>query len=206
MKKKIVTLLIAASMVCAPAAVYAAEDTDARIATLESEVTSLKERIDALEQLVGTTSREDTASTPSTDATETPAEQTSEESELITMTYDDCTFTYDHCELGSTYSGNPCLIIYGYFENHSDEAKSSMFTFQFNAYQNSRELSMTVLFDNPAYSDSSTNILDGSDPIYVAYAYELQDTESEVLLWLSPLFDFSGKNKISLHILPSELQ
>ena len=36
MKKKIVALLIAASMACAPAAVHAAEDTDARLSELST--------------------------------------------------------------------------------------------------------------------------------------------------------------------------
>ena len=211
MKKRIAALLIAASMACAPAAVHAAEDTDARISELESEVASLKERIESLEQLITgseKTEEQTEVSTPEeseTDVSETEA-STDANSETDGVDLDSlqkienkgCTLYYVESQLDTDYSGKPCFYVYGYFVNNSDSKKAASLAFLPEAYQDGIALDTMIYSQNIAFQNHSTFVLPGADPLQVAFGFELRNTVSNVVLTINPMFSMSSTDAFSM--------
>ena len=173
MKKKIVALLIAASMACAPAAVHAAEDTDARIAALE-------ERVAALEELVSMLTGPGVSATPQQEAGEpAPIGESG-----VGLTSNGCTLTYTGFELGKSYDDKDAVILYFDFVNNSGESTYAHREFSITVFQHDREVESAVLAGNTApqeYKDNDTEIRSGAAPMAVAFAKEIQDT-SEIIV------------------------
>ena len=206
MKKKIVALLIAATMACAPAAVYAAEDTDARISELESEVASLKERIESLEQLITgseQTEEQTEASAPEETEADTSTDASSETegidlNSLQKIENKGCILYYVGSQLDTDYSGEPCLYVYGYFVNNSDSKKAASLAFLPEAYQDGIALDTMIYSQNVAFQNHSTFVLPGADPLQVAFGFELRNTVSDVVLTINPMFSMSSTDAFSM--------
>lgn len=211
MKKKIVALLIAASMACAPVAVYAAEDTDARISELESEVASLKERIESIEQLITgseQTEKQTEVTTPKESETEVSETEASIDANSETDGVDlnslqkienkGCTLYYVGSQLDTDYSGKPCFYVYGYFVNNSDSKKAASLAFLPEAYQDGIALDTMIYSQNVAFQNHSTFVLPGADPLQVAFGFELRNTVSDVVLTINPMFSLSNTDAFSM--------
>ena len=211
MKKKLVALLATAMIMLLPVTVFAAGENKEKIADLEARVAALEQRLTDLESVIaGLTGSEPaapevtTAETITTEsaATEMPVTEATQAlpEDAIVIDFEGTTFTYDGYKVTTGSDGSPRVILYGYFSNNTGEPSAAMFNYIFTVYQNGRELTSTIVFDDQAVSDRSTKILPGSDPIYVGYPFALQDASSELTVELKPLMDWSGDHKVTFNI------
>ena len=183
MKKKIVALLIAASMACAPAAVHAAEDTDARI-------TALEERVAALEELISQLTGPGVSAAPQQEAEEAaPIGESG-----VGMQANGCTLTYTGFELTKSYDGKDSVLLNFDYTNNSGESKSAYFEYYFVVFQHDREIEYATVFeeDSQAFKDSQTQIRSGADPIAVAFAFEIEDT-SDIIVRIESVKDWQAE-------------
>ena len=206
MKKKLVALLATAMVALAPVTAFAAGENKEKIADLEARVATLEQRMADLESIIaGLTGSEPVTSeavTPESAAVEAPTTEAASDlpEDAIVIDFEGTTFTYDGYQVSTSSEGNPRVILYGYFSNNTGEPSAAMFNYIFTVYQNGRELTSTIVFDDQAVSDRSTKILPGSDPIYVGYPFALQDASSELTVELKPLMDWSGDHKVTFNI------
>ena len=180
MRKKIVALLIAVSMACAPAAVHAAEDTDARIAALE-------ERVAALEELVSMLTGPGVSAAPQEEAGEpAPIGENG-----IGLTANGCTLTYTGFELGKSYDDHDAVIVNFEFTNNSGTNTSALYEYYMKVFQHGREVEFATISSgvSQAYDDRDTEIRSGSEPIAVAFASKIDDT-SDIIVNLSSSRDW----------------
>lgn len=183
MKKKIVALLIAASMACAPAAVHAAEDTDARIAALE-------ERVAALEELVSMLTGPGVSTAPQKEAGEpTPIGESG-----VGIQANGCTLTYTGFELGKSYDDHDAVIVNFDFTNNSGESTCAFYEFYMKVFQHDREVEFATISSgvSQGFDDRDTEIRSGAEPIAVAFASKIDDT-SDIIVRLESSRDWSAE-------------
>ena len=206
MKKKLVALLTTAMIMLLPVTAFAAGENKEKIADLEARVATLEQRMADLESIIaGLTGSEPVTSeavTPESAAVEAPTTEAASDlpEDAIVIDFEGTTFTYDGYQVSTSSEGNPRVILYGYFTNNTDEPSAALFNYIFTVYQNGRELTSAIVFDDSAVADRSTKILPGSDPIYVGYPFMLQDASSELTVELKPLMDWSGDYKVTFNI------
>jgi hypothetical protein len=206
MKKKLVALLTTAMIMLLPVTAFAAGENKEKIADLEARVATLEQRMADLESIIaGLTGSEPVTSeavTPESAAVEAPTTEAASDlpEDAIVIDFEGTTFTYDGYQVSTSSEGNPRVILYGYFTNNTDEPSAALFNYIFTVYQNGRELTSAIVFDDSAVTDRSTKILPGSDPIYVGYPFMLQDASSELTVELKPLMDWSGDSKVTFNI------
>lgn len=183
MKKRIVALLIAATMACAPAAVYAAEDTDARIAALE-------ERVSALEELVALLTGPGVSAAPQEEAGEAAPIGDGG----VGMAVDGFTLTYTGFELTEDRDGNGVVLLNFDFANNSGEPAAAQWKYSITVFQHGREVDYASISSSTsqAYKDCGTEIRSGSDPIAVAFAKKIQDT-SDIIVRISSMTDWNAE-------------
>jgi len=183
MKKKIVALLIAASMACAPAAVYAAEDTDARIAALE-------ERVTALEELISMLTGPGVSATPQQESEEpAPIGESG-----VGIQANGCTLTYTGFELGKSYDDHDAVIVNFDFTNNSGESTCAFYEFYMKVFQHDREVEFATISSgvSQAFDDRDTEIRSGAEPIAVAFASKIDDT-SDIIVRLESSRDWNAE-------------
>jgi len=183
MRKKIVALLIAATMACAPAAVYAAEDTDARIAALE-------ERVAALEELVSKLTGPGVSAAPHEEAGESaPIGESG-----IGMEAAGFTLTYTGFDLLKSNDDCDAVALNFDFVNNSGETSAGGFAFDVTVFQHGREVDFASFRsgDSPAYDDKYTEIRSGSEPIAIAFGAKITDT-SDIIVRIESSKDWQAE-------------
>ena len=166
MKNKLIIGFLVGLMAIAPVTAYAADsDLEARIAALE-------ERVTALEALIGST----------------PEESGTDETEMVK---NGCSLTFKRFEISKDYSGDDIVILYFDFFNDSGRTTSADYSFEVKVFQNDKEQSESISFDNEAGDERYTEFRSGADPVEVAYASNIQDM-SDIIVNISNPFIGSG--------------
>jgi len=200
MRKKIVALVMASVMTCASGTIYATENTDSRIAELESEVVALKERIDAIEQLLGNSEQEETTVQETEIETEATPDSgnTVDFDSMYKIESNGCTLYYDTSVVDVDYSGKPCLYVFGYFVNNSDSKQAASIVFLPEAYQDGIALQTMIYSQYSAFQNHSTFVLPGAEPLQVAFGFQLRNATSNVVLKINPMFSLSKTDAFSM--------
>lgn len=100
--------------------------------------------------------------------------------------------TIDGAEMGSDYQGNKAVIVTYTFTNNSDDARNFMTTMTAQAFQDGVELESAIMMEGVDSQDLMKDIKPGKS-ITVKQAYVLADTENDVTVEVSELWDFSNE-------------
>ncbi|MBR2999558.1 MAG: DUF5067 domain-containing protein [Oscillospiraceae bacterium] len=171
-------LLMAASL--ALAVPVFGSDTD-----LESRIAALEERVAALEAQIGG-APDGVSKAPDQEAIDPGTVETG-------MVSEGCSLSYKRAELGKTYNGEDCVILYFDYVNGSGETSAAGFDFYVKVFQNNREQDSATVSDNPAIKEKNTEYRSGAGPIEVAYASMITDT-SDIIVNISSMKDFFAED------------
>ena len=97
-------------------------------------------------------------------------------------------------EIKKDYKDEPFLLVTYKFKQNTDEAKGFYLLVSDTAYQNGIELDDIVISDDLDSSTATTKIMPGVE-FEVQQGYKLRDTESDVQLICTKLFDYSKDKK-----------
>lgn len=173
MKHKILVSLMAGMLMLSPIIAHADDsDLEARIAALEERVAVLEAQINA--------SPEGVSAVPEQKEVNPGTVETG-------MVDDGCSLTFKRFEVSENYSGESIVILYFDFFNGSGRTTSADYKFEVKVFQNDREQSETISFDNEAGRERYTEFRSGADPVEVAYASNIQDM-SDIIVNISNPF------------------
>lgn len=177
MKYKILVSLLIGILTLSPITVHA-NDTD-----LEARVQALEERVATLESQINSTP-EGVSAVPEQEKVDPGTVETG-------MVDNGCSLTYKRFEISEDYSGDDIVILYFDFFNGSGRTTSADYKFEVKVFQNDREQSESIAFDNEAGKERYTEFRSGADPVEVAYASNIQDM-SDIIVNISNPFISNG--------------
>jgi len=177
MKYKILVSLMVGMLILSPITAYS-NDTD-----LETRVQALEERVAALEAQINV-SPEGVSAVPEQKEVDPGTVETG-------MVDDGCSLAFKRFEVSEDYSGDSIVILYFDFFNGSGRTTSADYKFEVKVFQNDREQSESIAFDNEAGKERYTEFRSGADPVEVAYASNIQDM-SDIIVNISNPFISNG--------------
>lgn len=108
--------------------------------------------------------------------------------------YNECFIRFEEANITYDYNDEPAILVEMTFRNESDEARSCSFTFSADAYQDGVECDTAFLWGDIADKyDTGTGITDIKPGVEITVykTYKLRNTESDVVIEVTGLYDFS---------------
>ena len=133
---------------------------------------------------------------PKAPVTDAPTE---EPTAADTVEYKGMTVKFIEHKIGKSKTDKDELVVYLEFTNNADESKAYSFNFNCKAFQNGIEMDTSYLSSAEESGNGLKEIKPGAT-LTVAEAFELTEDRSDVELEIGPLFDLTGKDKITINL------
>ena len=111
------------------------------------------------------------------------------ESDTLNLTTDKFTIKYKKHTITKDFAGNPCIMIYYDYTNHSSSASSAMVDVNLKAYQHGEVCDAAIPENNDDAIDHYTAEIQPEQTVTVCQAFTLTD-ESDVTVQAQEAFSF----------------
>lgn len=181
MKKKLIALLLTASLIIPFTPVYA-DAKDDRIAELEAQLEEANKTIENLKQELEAAK------------TDTPAPNGAPVSkDGMHFSTKDFTVTYSKHEFGTDYEGKKCLLYYYTFTNTSDQNATAGISANVQCFQDGSECEMAITTEDiDAMDNYAMNEVQPGGTVEVCQAFVLK-SDTELTIEVSELLSFSNE-------------
>lgn len=180
MKKKLVSVVLAAALMCSSSITVFADEKDDRIAELEAQVVEMQGTIDELTKKLEELS-------PKEDA------KANESSDGINFSTDAFAVSYVKHEFGTDVEGNKCLLYYYNFTNTSDQNATAGLSAHVQCFQDGSECKAALSMDhNDSMDNYALNQVQPGGTVEVCQLFALK-SDSEITIEASEMLSMSNE-------------